>query len=43
MKRNENNHRAIDMKVIWETGSFNEDSSIWKRTADGILKRSLEA
>jgi protein arginine N-methyltransferase 1 len=43
MKRNENNHRAIDMKVMWETGSFNEDKSIWKRTADGILKRSLEA
>lgn len=43
MKRNENNHRAIDMAVLWETGSFSEDGSIWKSTAEGVLKRCLKA
>jgi hypothetical protein len=43
MKRNENNHRAIDMAVLWETGSFSENGSIWKSTAEGVLKRCLKA
>lgn len=44
MKRNVNNHRAIDMAVKWETGRFNCDGkSAWERTGEGSLKRSLEA
>mmetsp|Transcript_28627 Transcript_28627/g.48713 ORF Transcript_28627/g.48713 Transcript_28627/m.48713 type:complete len:628 (+) Transcript_28627:108-1991(+) len=42
MKRNAENHRAIDMAVSWETGHIREDSS-WARLADGVLKRSLIA
>lgn len=44
MKRNAKNHRAIDMAVLWETGRFNgEGEFTWEKTADGVLKRSLEA
>jgi predicted RNA methylase len=41
MKRNAENHRAIDMAVSWETGRFDGDS--WERRQDGVLKRSLIA
>lgn len=41
MKRNVENHRAIDMSVVWEVGR--EVESGWERISDGILKRSLIA
>mmetsp|Transcript_17551 Transcript_17551/g.37958 ORF Transcript_17551/g.37958 Transcript_17551/m.37958 type:complete len:593 (+) Transcript_17551:81-1859(+) len=41
MRRNAENHRAIDIAVSWETGR-NEDDG-WARTMDGVLKRSLIA
>lgn len=41
MRRNAENHRAVDMAVIWETGRNSEGS--WKRTMDGSIKRSLIA
>jgi len=41
MKRNAENHRAVDMAVVWETGRNSEGS--WKRTMDGSIKRSLIA
>lgn len=44
MKRNAKNHRAIDMAVLWETGRFGgECESIWEKTGNGVMKRSLEA
>ena len=44
MKRNAENHRAIDMAVIWETGRLQaENGGSWERTMDGVLKRSLIA
>ncbi|KAL7531114.1 hypothetical protein ACHAWF_003637 [Thalassiosira exigua] len=42
MKRNAENHRAIDMAVLWETGRSGDDGS-WTRTKDGVMKRSLIA
>lgn len=42
MKRNTENHRAIDMAVLWETKRRSEDGS-WVRRMDGVLKRSLIA
>lgn len=42
MKRNAENHRSIDMAVIWETGRMGEDGS-WARSMDGVLRRSLIA
>jgi hypothetical protein len=42
MKRNKENHRAIDMAVIWETGKTGDDGS-WVRIMDGVLRRSLIA
>jgi predicted RNA methylase len=41
MKRNVENHRAIDMSVIWEVGRGS--GSQWERISDGLLKRSLIA
>lgn len=41
MKRNARNHRAIDIGVLWEIGHYS--GSVWKRTGEGSLKRSLEA
>ena len=43
MKRNTKNHRAIDMAVLWETGRFSEGATVWERTGEGSLKRSLDA
>jgi len=42
MKRNSENHRAIDIAVIWETGRSGEDGC-WVRSMDGVLRRSLAA
>ena len=42
MKRNAENHRAIDIAVIWETGRKSDDGS-WVQSMDGTLKRSLIA
>jgi len=42
MKRNAENHRSIDMAVLWETGRNGENGS-WARSMDGVLKRSLIA
>ena len=41
MKRNVENHRAIDMSVVWEVGRAGESG--WERISDGVLKRSLIA
>jgi len=42
MKRNAENHRAIDMAVSWETGKHDADGT-WVRIMDGKMKRSLIA
>ena len=41
MKRNVENHRAMDMSVNWEVGR--QIGLEWERLSDGILKRSLTA
>jgi len=42
MKRNAENHRSIDMAVLWEIGSSSDDGT-WNRSMNGMLKRSLIA
>ena len=42
MKRNAENHRSIDMAVLWEIGSSSDDGT-WNGSMNGMLKRSLIA
>ena len=42
MKRNQENHRSIDMAAMWEIGKTGVDGN-WCRSMNGLMKRSLIA